>query len=97
MMRLQNKKASHEINNLMAIELTKADQDNERTSMPLIQEDLELHINWMKNQKDSTLKEVSEKLDKILVYALAYMKLSPNRRKNYGFSNYTQALEFAKK
>ncbi len=81
---------------LGSMELSK-NLDNDRQSMPLFQDDKEYWIRWIKEQKDITLKEFITKIDIIYIYALAFSKVNFTSRKNYSFSNYSQALEFAKR
>ena len=79
---------------LGTMELSK-NLDNERTSMPLFQDDKELWVRWIKEQTDTTLKEFVEKIDLIHIYALAFSKVAKSSRSNFGFTSLAQAQEFA--
>ena len=88
---------SRKIANMMRIELSKNLNDPGRLSMPMIVDEKERWVDWIKEQTEDELKEKSDKVNWIAIYMTAFSKVPNLSRKNYGFVNYAQALEFAKR
>jgi len=88
---------SRKITTMMMIELSKNLNDPGRTSMPMIIDDKERWLDWIRNQTEEELKDKSDKVNWIAIYMTAFSKVPNLSRKNYGFVNYAQALEFAKR
>ena len=88
---------SRKVANMMAIELSKNLNDPGRLSMPMIVDEKEKWIDWIKDQTQEELNDKSDKVNWIAVYMTAFSKVPNLSGKNYGFVNYAQALEFAKR
>lgn len=86
---------SRKISHMMAIELSKNLNDPGRLSMPMIIDEKEKWIDWMQDQNEEELQSKADKVNWIAVYMTAYGKVPNLSRKNYGFVNYAQALEYA--